>query len=150
MEIITNYKKNFTQYFPILFFNDNGNSVFMFGLGDKNISFVFGKSNNSKYKNGGQIDEKEFTFIWYKRMVSGDTTHYTQPFRTTIKAKNRDEAKEKLSKFVLGKMNLVICDEDSFKKSVFSSINRDFELVNRKMKDMDDLLKKYRDRFERY
>ena len=147
MEIIKNYKKNFTQYFPILFFNDNGNSVLMFGLGDKNISFVFGQSNNSKYKNGGQIDEKEFTFIWYKRMQSGNTTHYTQPFRTKIKARDRDEAKEKLGKFIMGKMSVVICDENDFKKSDYNSFNKHFEYLNQKMKDMDDLLTKKRNRF---
>ena len=58
--------------------------------------------------------EKEFVFIWYKKMFSGNETYYTKPYRTKIKAINYDEARDKLMDFILNKMEIVVIDEDEF------------------------------------
>ncbi len=36
--------------------------------------------------------EKEYSFIWYKEIKVGSATHYTQPFRTKVRASNYEES----------------------------------------------------------
>jgi hypothetical protein len=49
------------------------------------------------FKKKKQEDEGiEYSFIWYKKLESGNKTFYTQPFRTKVRAKSFEEAKEKI------------------------------------------------------
>ncbi len=78
-------------------------------------------------------EEKEYCFIWYKKMINGDTTHYTQPFRTTVKARSREEAVAKVERFALKKMTLVIVDAGKFEKSELSKFQKTFEELNKSL-----------------
>ena len=83
----------------------------------------------------------EYSFIWYKRMkTKKGKTFFTQPFRTKVKAKNYDEAKEKVTNFALNKMQLVIVSEDRFDKTDLSKLEKGF----------DDLYKQMGSLFEKY
>jgi hypothetical protein len=84
--------------------------------------------------------EREYTFIWYKRMETKNKVHYTQPFRTKIIAKNKEEAKEKLTQFALNKMTLVIIDDDKYEYSEINEIHKKFDTV---FKEMENLFKKH-------
>lgn len=83
---------------------------------------------------------KEFSFIWYKRLESKGSTYYTKPFRTKVKAKNYEEAKDKLTNFVLGKMELIIYPEGDFDKSDLNEFNSEFDKIK---EHMDNLFKKH-------
>lgn len=97
-----------------------------------------------KRKNKEQSEKLiEYSFIWYKKMENGNTTHYTKPFRTKVKARNYEEAKEKVEKFALAKMKLVIMSEDGFDKSDLSDLNRSFDDLNKQYEKMDSIFKKY-------
>lgn len=91
--------------------------------------------------------ETEFTFIWFKKMINGSTTHYTQPFRTKVFAKTRDEAKEKVSKFALQRMTLVVVDEDSYKAKEIYKMHEEFDKMNKEFdrvfKEMDNQFAKH-------
>ena len=80
--------------------------------------------------NRNKGEEKEYTFIWYKTMETGGTTHYTKPFRTKVKAKSETEAREKLTKFVLGKMKLKMHLEQDYNKSDISRFQQIFDSFN--------------------
>jgi hypothetical protein len=90
--------------------------------------------------------ETEFTFIWFKKMINGSTTHYTQPFRTKVFAKTRDEAKKKVSDFALQRMTLVVVDEDSYKAQEIYKMRDEFDKMNKEFdrvfKEMDNEFKK--------
>ena len=58
--------------------------------------------------------ETEFTFIWFKKLHTKNTTHFTAPFRTKVTAKTREEAKQKLADFIMNKMKLIIVEEKDF------------------------------------
>jgi hypothetical protein len=83
----------------------------------------------------------EYSFIWYKKLESGNKTFYTQPFRTKVKAKSFEEAKEKATKFALGKMKLVIVSEDGFDKTDLSKFEKGFDDI---YKQMDELFKNFK------
>ena len=83
----------------------------------------------------------EYSFIWYKKLESGNKTFYTQPFRTKVRAKNFEEAKEKATKFALGKMKLVIVSEDGFDKTDLSKLEKRFADI---YKQMDELFKSFK------
>lgn len=75
-------------------------------------------------------DGEWFSFIWYKKMVNGNKTHYTAPFRTKIRAKTREEAVAKLGEFAISKMKLVIVDEKDFSKEDISKMVNSFNKLN--------------------
>lgn len=87
------------------------------------------------------VEETEFTFIWYKKMINGNTTHYTQPFRTKVKAKTREEAFEKLTKFCLSKMTLCVFEEKDFDSSEIISLQKTFNELNKQMEATFDKIK---------
>lgn len=150
MRVEFNYKKeNFVQVFPLCYIINGSEKVILIGLGYTNIAFVFGSNIKSIYDKAGKNDGnlKEFVFIWYKKMQNGNTTHYTEPFRTSVKAKNREEAVEKLNQFALKKMTLCIHDEANFIKSDYSKIQQDFNYMNKAMKDMEDKFKNIKNRY---
>ncbi len=91
-------------------------------------------------KNKKQEDLKEFSFIWYKQMKTGDATYYTKPFRTKIKAKTREEAKEKLTNYVMAGMKLMIWEEKDFKNADISKIQSDFDNLNKGITDLMELM----------
>ena len=93
-----------------------------------------------RFKNKKSDDEIEFSFIWYKKLENGNKTYYTQPFRTKVKAKNYEEAKQKATDFALGKMQLVIVSEDSFDKTDLSKFEKFFDDT---CKQMDELFKNF-------
>ena len=78
----------------------------------------------------------EFTFIWYKKMVSGDKTHYTAPFRTKVKAKTRKEAVDKLTNFALQKMTLCILEEKDFEGTDIGKMQKTFDKLSDEMEKM--------------
>ncbi len=80
----------------------------------------------------------EYTFIWYKKMKINRKTIYTQPCRTKVNAKNYKEAKEKLTQFVLKKMELIIIEESEFNK-----IKIPFKIFDSIFKKMDELFKMF-------
>ncbi|MFT7614318.1 MAG: hypothetical protein ACI9J3_003300 [Parvicellaceae bacterium] len=80
--------------------------------------------------------QKEYSFIWYKEMKTGNNTYYTKPFRTKVKAASHAEAKEKAQNFALGKMKLVVIDEKDFDKSSLAKIQRGFDRISQEMNDM--------------
>ena len=77
--------------------------------------------------------ETEFSFIWYKKLKTGNTSFYTAPFRTKIKAKTKEEAREKLTKLVNENMKLYIVDEKDFDTTNIGNIQKSFEDINRHM-----------------
>lgn len=87
-------------------------------------------------------DEREYTFIWYKKMQTGDKTHYTQPFRTKVMAKSRDEAAEKVTNFALRKMTLVLREEKDYSSDDLNQINKQFDEVNKTMNDVFEKMNK--------
>jgi hypothetical protein len=151
MRIVANYKKDFNQYFPILLFKDGESKVLMFGFGNKNISFVSDKPDyDVKFSNGGQLndkDEKVYFLVWYKKIVNGDKTHYTQPFRTKVYAYNIGQAKERLEKAISKRMELVMVEENEYNTSDLRRMHSQFRGVDALMKEMDDAVKKYNDKF---
>ena len=80
--------------------------------------------------------EQEFSFVWYKRMVNNGKTHYTEPFRTKIKAKTRELAIEKCQNFAMNKMTLVIWNEADFDKSEISVMQKEFDKLANQMEVM--------------
>lgn len=84
------------------------------------FEFIFDKENNLK-------NEEEYTFIWYKEINFQNKTHYTAPFRTKVKAKTFDEAKEKVAAFAMSKMKLVIMEETEYNKSKLQRSNVDLK-----------------------
>jgi len=96
----------------------------------------------NKFMRESEIDDEiEFSFIWYKKMVNGNKTHFTQPFRTKIKAKTREEARKKVTDFALQKMTLVVVDENKFNSSEISQITEQFEKLNEQIKKTIDNLR---------
>tara|TARA_S200002703_G_C3583170_1_gene179106 strand:- start:46 stop:381 length:336 start_codon:yes stop_codon:yes gene_type:complete len=84
----------------------------------------------------------EYSFIWYKRMETRKgKTFFTQPFRTKVKAKNYDEAKEKVTQFALNKMKLVIVSEDKFDKTDLSKLEKGFDDLYKQMNSLFDKFK---------
>lgn len=103
--------------------------------------FNWFKRNNNSVLQGGE-GETEFSLIWYKRMYAGKRTHYTQPFRTRVKAKSYEEAKEKLASMVLSKMQLVITPEHDFDKTELFMVQSEFNKVNDAMREMEKCMEK--------
>lgn len=83
----------------------------------------------------------EYSFIWYKEMKSGNKTFYTQPFRTKVKAKSFEEAKEKATRFALDKMKLVIISENEYEKTDLSKLKKGFDEIH---KIMDGMFKNFK------
>lgn len=84
--------------------------------------------------------EKEFVFIWYKEMkLNNNETHYIKPYRTVVKAKTFEEAKEKVTDFAIGKMKLIIMEEKEYSKSnlktLDDSLKSSFDHINRIMSE---------------
>lgn len=88
----------------------------------------------AKTRDGGKLsgtkDETEFTFIWYKKMQTGNKTHYTQPFRTKVKAKSREEAKGKVINFAMHKMTLQVIEEKDFDSTEIMKLQKEFDTLN--------------------
>ena len=85
----------------------------------------------------------EYSFIWYKRMENGKNSFYTKPFRTKVKAKNYDEAKQKVVDFALRKMELVIVSEDKFGETDLSQFEDSFNDLKNQMDDFNNKIKKH-------
>lgn len=96
----------------------------------------------NKNKKQNSSEENEYSLIWYKRMYAGKRTHYTQPFRTRVKAKSYEEAKEKLASMVLSKMQLVITPEHDFDKTELYMVQSEFNKVNDAMREMEKCMEK--------
>ncbi len=94
-----------------------------------------------KKKKQEDSNEQEYTFIWYKKMENKDKVFYTQPFRTKVRAKDKNEAVEKVTQFALSKMKLVIVEEDKYTKSDLSNLQKSFDDL---YKQMDDLMGKFK------
>ena len=75
------------------------------------------------------VEEKEYVFIWYKQMKTGGTTFYTKPFRTKVKAKSYKEAKDKLTKFAMSKMKLVVMTEGQYNEIPMAKMKRELDDV---------------------
>lgn len=90
------------------------------------------------FKKKKSIEEEgtEFTFIWYKKMVNGNKTHYTQPFRTKVKAKTREEAIKKVENFALQKMTLVVVEESKFTSNKINLMTKEFDKLNEQFEKM--------------
>ena len=86
--------------------------------------------------------EKEFTFIWYKKMINGSKTHYTQPFRTKVKAKTREIAVKKCQDFAMQKMTLVVVEESRFDKNELSMMQQEFDKLTKKFESMINFYEK--------
>ena len=88
-----------------------------------------------KLSKSDKPDEKEYTFIWYKKMdvSSGGklNVHYTQPYRTKVTAKTRNEAVKKCQDFAMSKMQLVVVDEEFFDKTKLGNIQQMFSTFNK-------------------
>ena len=74
--------------------------------------------------------DKEFIFIWYKKMEIGNKTQYTSANRTKIKARNREEAVEKMTNFAMRKMVLVIHEEKNYSASDLGQMDALFNQFN--------------------
>lgn len=81
-----------------------------------------------------------YSFVWYKKLESGNKTFYTQPFRTKVVANSFEEAKDKVTKFALGKHELVIVSENDFNKTDLSKFDAFFDNMR---KQMDELFKTF-------
>lgn len=77
-------------------------------------------------------EQKEYVFIWYKKLVNGTVTHYTQPFRTSVKAATYFEARDKVADIALQRMTLVIVDEAEFKRTHLFKLRNSFNELNKK------------------
>lgn len=86
-------------------------------------------------------EEIEYSFIWYKEMKNGNKTFYTQPFRTRVKAKSFEEAKEKATRFALDKMKLIIVSENEYEKTDLSNFEKGFDEIH---KIMDRMFKNFK------
>jgi len=86
---------------------------------------------------------REYTFIWYKKMETKNRVDYTRPYRTKVKAKSFEEAKEKAIQFALSKMQLVIYEENpsNTNSDDLDKFMHQFDDLNQKMKDFSDKLK---------
>lgn len=78
---------------------------------------------------------KEYSLIWYKKMQLRATTHYTRPYKTKVREKNLDEAKEKVCRFTLSKMTLQIFEEKDFDSSEIMIFQKKFEKLNTEFND---------------
>jgi len=112
--------------------------------------FLFKKDNKVKGHrppddNNG---EREYTFIWYKKMQTGDKIYYTQPFRTKVMAKSREEASKKVEDFALRKMTLVIREEKDYDSSDLNKINKQFDEVNKTMNDVFENMNKFFNKYK--
>jgi hypothetical protein len=74
--------------------------------------------------------DKEFIFIWYKKMEIGNKTQYSAKNRTKIIAKNREEAVEKMTNFAMRKMVLVIHEEKDYSASDLGQMDELFKKFN--------------------
>ena len=83
-------------------------------------------------------EETEFSFVWWKEMNVGTKKFYTKPFRTKVKGKNIEEAKEKLKDFALSKMKLVIVPEGNFNKTDLSAFE---EKISKISNEIDEFFK---------
>lgn len=93
--------------------------------------FLFKKDDKVKGHRPPDCDnEQEFTFIWYKKMEIGNKTQYTAKNRTKVRAKSREEAAEKLTKFAMSKMVLVIHEEKDYSASELGQMDKLFEQFN--------------------
>ncbi len=86
---------------------------------------------------------QEFTFIWYKKMLNGNTVHYTAPYRTKVKAATREEAVEKLTNFALNKMTLSVHEEKDFDASDLMQLSKKFESLNRELQERLDKMNEF-------
>lgn len=68
-------------------------------------------------------------------MVNHNTIHYTMPFRTKLKAANREEALAKLKNFALNKMTLVITEEKNFPKDFIAKSQQRFAEISKEMQE---------------
>ena len=83
-----------------------------------------------------KTDEKEFTFIWFKKIsFKNNVTHYTAPFRTKIKAKSKEDAKQILVDLVMSKMTLEIAEEKDFNSSELMKFKKKFDELNKEFQD---------------
>jgi hypothetical protein len=101
---------------------------------------MFGKLFKRKPKEK-ESSKGEFTFIWYKKMRVGNTTHYTKPFRTKIIANSRAEAVSRLQDFIANKMTAVIINADEFNDHEISKLTNLTDQMNKLDKQMGDLFK---------
>lgn len=83
---------------------------------------------------------KEFSFIWYKKLETKGKTFYTSAFRTKVKGKDYEDAKEKLINFAMSKMKLVVVSENKFSKSDLASFEKTFEKLNNEMNKLFEKL----------
>jgi len=83
-----------------------------------------------KIKNVKIEGEQEFTFIWYKKMITGNKTYYTQPFRTKVKAKTREDAKDRVINFAMHKMTLCVIEEKDFDSIEIMKLQKEFDKLN--------------------
>jgi len=96
-------------------------------------------------KDTKQNTDKEFIFIWYKKMELGNKTQYTAKNRTKIIAKNRKEAIDKMTDFAMRKMTLVIHEEKDFSSSELGQMDKLFEDFNELMnKTFNNTKNKYK------
>jgi BMFP domain-containing protein YqiC len=106
----------------------------------------FGKKKDDQKVKGerpkSEDDLKEYTFIWYKQMEIGNKIQYTPPNRTKVKARNREEAVEKMKNFAMRKMTLVIREEKDYDSSDLGKINAEFEKLNNYMENIFSKFKK--------
>ncbi len=86
--------------------------------------------------------EREFIFIWYKKMELGNKTQYTAKNRTKIMAKDREEAVKKMTDFAMRKMVLVIHEEKDYSASDLGQMDALFEQFNDMMDKTFNKLKK--------
>jgi len=100
----------------------------------KNIlPFLFKKERKVKGHRPPDDDEREFIFIWYKKMEIGNKTQYTAKNRTKIRAKSREEAVKKMTDFALRKMVLCIHEEKDYSASDLGQMDAFFEQFNELM-----------------
>ena len=65
-------------------------------------------------------------------MINGSVTHYTQPFRTSVKATTYEEAYDKVAEIALQRMTLVIVNEVEFKRTHLHKLHINFIELNKK------------------
>lgn len=113
-------------------------------------AFLFFKLNKTLKKPAndkfdGQIQERDFIYIWYKiteiRNTSGGVfKSFSTPCRTVIKATSVEEAETKLTNFAASKTKLLFMTEEEWKKSGSDGDNlfKQFEELNKKFEKMMD------------
>lgn len=84
--------------------------------------------------------ENNYTYVWYKEIKTKEGTYFTKPFRTTVKAKNKEEAKEKVIDFAMGKMKLIVMEEAEYNKSKLPKMNNILDECFDKIKNIMDNL----------